>query len=200
MRWFTADTHFNHAKIATITRRTRRDGTRFDTMDEHDFYLIGQINTYAKPNDELFILGDFAADKPGKYRALIDCRKITFIRGNHDRPLVSKNVFGELHPIKMTKLRCSGNSMNCVLCHYPMIYWDGSHRGWAHLYGHTHANREETMDQLMPNRRSLDVGVDNARRLLGVMRPFSEQELYRYFINRTGHDPQSFYDNLNLKG
>lgn len=197
MRWFTADTHFNHSKIATITDRRRYDGTKFATMDEHDDYLIHQINTYVQPNDELFILGDFAADKPGRYRARINCRKITFIRGNHDRPQVTTNVFGEMHPIKMTKLRHpDGPFLHCVLCHYPMAYWDGSHRGYAHLYGHTHANREKTLDAIWPNRRSMDVGVDNAQRLIGVMRPFNERELYVELSFRSGHDPTEFYNNL----
>jgi calcineurin-like phosphoesterase family protein len=67
-----------------------------------------------------------------------------------------------------------------------MALWDGSHRGNVQLYGHSHANAEAKLDQMMPDRRSMDVGVDNAFRLLGEYRPFSLEEISQIMDDRNG--------------
>lgn len=40
-----------------------------------------------------------------------------------------------------------------VLCHYPMITWNGARRGALQLFGHVH-------DQWAGSRNSINVGVD----------------------------------------
>jgi len=191
MRYFTADTHFGHGRIRALSNR------EFETGDGHDEYLLDRINSTVGEQDELFILGDFAFDHPGKYRAKIKCKYIRFLMGNHDRVEKSRNVFGETLPIQVTKLRNDdGEQLSAVMCHYPMAYWPMSHHGSVHLYGHVHGNREATLDDAFPGRRSMDVGMDNARRLLLDYIPFSEQFLFHYLSNNLGHDFPSFYDSL----
>jgi calcineurin-like phosphoesterase family protein len=198
MRYFIADTHFAHEKLIMNFPRYR-PGTKelFASIEEHDEYLLAAINLRVKRDDELFILGDFAWEKPGKYRMAINCKHVHLIRGNHDPCQKCLNVFGEVPYIKYTKLRGGpGKSMTCVLCHTPFAFWDGSHKGWAHLYGHCHGNREFTMDKgLGWERRSMDVGVDWIVKVTGGFSPLDEQELYATFITIEGHDLPSFYPN-----
>jgi calcineurin-like phosphoesterase family protein len=80
------------------------------------------------------------------------------------------------------------------ISHYPHAYWPSSHHGSFHFYGHCHTQREETLDQVFPGRRSIDVGVDNAALLFNDYIPLSERCLIDYLIQQPGHDPVSFYE------
>ena len=33
-------------------------------------------------------------------------------------------------------------SHKLVLSHYPILFWNGQHKGWVHLYGHVHMSDE----------------------------------------------------------
>lgn len=195
-RYFIADTHFGASPrlIRGMLRRYPGTQTLFESTEAHDAHLIGAINVTVRPNDELFVLGDFAGASPGRFRAQIRCKHVRLIRGNHDPVQASENVFGDLPWHVITKLRANGQSINTVLTHAPQLFWIGSHRGWAHLYGHVHGQREDWMDQhLGPHRRSLDVGVDHIFQMYGNYFPLAEDELFHYFNQRRGHDQQSFY-------
>ena len=77
-------------------------------------------------------------------------------------------------------------SKHVVLSHYAQAVWNKSHSGSWMLYGHSHATAENWLDQMMPNRFSLDVGVDNIYRLIGEYRPISFEEIEKIFKNRKG--------------
>jgi hypothetical protein len=62
-----------------------------------------------------------------------------------------------------------------------------------------HRQREATLDVAFPGRRSMDVGVDNAKHLLGEYRPFSEDEVLEILLKRPGHDILSFYKEFQSK-
>lgn len=195
MRYFIADPHFGHpAMIRGMLRFYPGTTTLFESIEAHDDHLIGAINCTVKPSDELFVLGDFSR-QPGKYRARIKCKTVRLIRGNHDPVEKSLNVFGEMPWMVTTKLRDSkGNSLKCVLSHFPQAYWDGSHRGWAHLHGHTHGQREVSLDDAFGyHRRMMDVGVDALFQLNGSYFPIGEDELYSRMTALDGHDHQEFY-------
>lgn len=199
MRYFIADTHFGASPslIRGMLRRYPCTNVLFASTEDHDQHLLGAINCTARPNDELFILGDFAGSNPGKYRAQIKCKHVYLIRGNHDPYQKCMNVFSEIPWMKTIKLRGQGGALNCVLCHFPIAYWDGSHRGWAHLHGHTHGQREVTLDAAFGwHRRMMDVGVDNLRELNGDYFPMAEDELYSRFISLDGHDHSEHYETL----
>jgi calcineurin-like phosphoesterase family protein len=168
----------------------------FPNSEAHDKYLIYGINTVVGVNDELFVLGDFASKKPGKYRARIKCKHVRLIRGNHDSFKASKTVFGEIPHILQTKVRKGSHSIPVVLSHYPMAFWDGSHKGWGHLYGHTHGQREEQLNQAFPGRRAFDCTVDNLLKLFGSYRPVSEELVYDIFSALPGHDDVAYYHQL----
>jgi calcineurin-like phosphoesterase family protein len=195
MRHFISDPHFATESIIRNMGRCIPDTSiLFINAEEHDDYMLDAINSTVAKEDELFILGDFSKEKPGKYRARINCRHVHLVLGNHDSRAKCENVFGPCQHQLVTKLRCGDKSLRCVLSHVPQAYWIGSHLGHAHLYGHTHGHREETLDDAFPDRRSLDVTVDNIYNLTGSYEPVSEELLYEYFMETAGHDQVSFYD------
>jgi calcineurin-like phosphoesterase family protein len=182
MIYFTSDTHFGDQKLVEHTRM------EFASIEEHDSHLIGSINNKVGRNDILVILGDFCKEKPGLYRPLIKCRHTFFILGNHDKEQKIRNVFGgNVWQQKMVKLN-TGEKVWCS--HYPTAFWDGSHNGTYHAYGHIHdsTSRNGMMNVGMPGRRSMDVGMDAADRLLGNWEPFSETEFLYFLERRIGHD------------
>ena len=199
-RYFTADTHFGNSTRMIRGMLRRYPGSNihlFPSTEAHDNHLLDAINSVVKTDDELYVLGDFAAKKPGKYRARINCRHVYLIRGNHDPVQASLNVFGEMPYQRTVRLRHDAGTLWCVLSHCPQAYWFGSHRGWAHLYGHTHGQREDCLDLAFGNfRRSFDVGVDNIREIRGDYCPLPEDALYTFFSRRQGHDNQLFYQDF----
>ena len=75
-----------------------------------------------------------------------------------------------------------------VLSHYGHRVWHGSHKGWIHLYGHSH-------DTLPSYGKSMDCGIDTAKRLLKEARPFKISEI----INITDKFSLEFPDHHDLK-
>lgn len=192
MRFFTADTHFGHQMV--IKAMGRGNGRWADIAD-HDTHLIEQINATVGKTDELYILGDVAWSSLHQIRPRIECRYVKVVLGNHDRKGQMVQVFGEAPDTRYLK-SIGDRGMGLFMSHYPHAFWPASHYGSYHIYGHMHAQREQTLDSWMPARRSMDVGVDNAGRLLGEFRPFTEGEIL-HFMDRAGHDPLSFYRGPN---
>jgi calcineurin-like phosphoesterase family protein len=178
--WITADTHFGSPEILNVASRSQ-----FSTIEEHDDHLLSYINNLVHRNDRLIVAGDFGKEQ---YRHRITCKDVVLIRGNHDKknPKLFTRVLDGL------SVRCP-DGFKIWVSHYPHAYWDGSHNGHGHVYGHVHSLREQTLDNRFPERRSIDIGVDNAKRLLGEYRPFSLEEIHERLIRRIGHDQLSFY-------
>lgn len=186
MRYFIADTHFAHKKILSITNRP------YKTIEEHDQSILNFINKTTGEKGELYILGDFAFDTHRYYRKKIIAHKVHLILGNHDLPYIKELAMARFTSISETfELKANGKKL--FGSHYPHFYWPASHHGSYHIYGHLHGMREETMDSLIPERRSMDVGIDCAIRHLGEPRPFSEDEIFSILERKPGHDPVKWY-------
>lgn len=207
--WFTADTHFGHLNIPFYARREfclderelsvarsmwedesprskwRPSMESLARMDEH---LISKINEVVAEDDILWHLGDFCfwkndglGDTARRYRERIKCKNVLLVAGNHDAPEI-RRIFRECHEYREIKVQ----SKHIVLCHFALSFWNKSHYGSWMLYGHAHGSAEEWMDENMPGRLSMDVGVDNAFRLLGEYRPFSFPEISSIMESRGG--------------
>lgn len=206
--WFTADTHFGHRRIPLYTQRrfcfNEEENSQLDqwlaseghhwqpsweAIAKMDQYLIDKINYHVRPEDVLWHLGDFCfgprnstiVEHARRYRERINCRTINFVFGNHDNRLIGQ-VFNRNYDHYELKWR----NKHIVMCHYAHAVWNRSHHGAWMLYGHSHTNAEEWLDKAMPGRRSIDVGVDNAYKILGEYRPFSFDELDQLLSCRTG--------------
>lgn len=207
--WFTADTHFGHKKIPFYAKRRfcldeeeskvldliwqnkniRNDWSpSWSSIARMDDYLIKKINENVKKDDILWHLGDFCwgkkkyiSDKARKYRERINCRNVFLVSGNHD-PQEIRCVFDGSYDIYELK----HESKHLVLSHYAQAFWNRSHnRSWM-LYGHAHGTAEDWLDSHMPGRLSMDVGVDNAFRVVGEYRPFSFDEISSIMSARKG--------------
>lgn len=213
--WFTSDTHFGHKRIPFYAKRRfclsdqeeqvldslwevgDRNKSKWSpswaSISKMDEYLIRQINQVVGKDDILWHLGDFCfgrkneiAEVARKYRARINCRNVFLILGNHDNPTI-KTVFDKCYENYEIKV----NSQNIVLSHYSYVFWNRSHYGSWMLYGHAHGSAEKWLDENMPGRLSMDVGVDNAYRIFGEYRPFSFDEISSIFSGRKGFYPDS---------
>lgn len=178
-------------------------------VEIQDNTLIDLINATVPASGHLIHMGDFClapkdetgwpayAKRVKAYRDRINCKKISIIWGNHDAPAAITDLFewsGHKGKIELHKLGI------IIVCDHTMgAVWDESHRAALHVYGHTHAEIEDMADKVMPGRRSMDVGVDNAARVLGQYRPFRLQEVTTRLKDRPGF---SFNPNIptNYKG
>lgn len=179
---FMADPHANHEAILKMCNRP------FETIAEHDHHIIDRTNMQVRRTDTLWVLGDAAWHSVDQWRKRLVCKNVYLVWGNHDR-----QNFGKWFQATMDVTDTKIGEHHVWLSHYAHAYWPGSHEGWLHLYGHNHAMREETLDTIWPERRSMDCGVDNAKRLLGEYRPFTADEVIDILGSRKGHDDLEFY-------
>ena len=187
MNFFTADPHFSKASNNVLRRP-------FSNAWEMSEFLLDKINAKVKRNDTLTIVGDFAFTLADVrfFRQQIKCKNTNIIIGNHNISKIRlESVFGKHNVRIIWDTKCKDRPF--FLSHYCHAYWPKSHYGSFHGYGHTHDMRESTMDDLFPGRRSMDLGLDTAKRLLGEYEPFSEDEIYELLIGRPGHDQVEFY-------
>lgn len=186
--WVLGDPHFGHENVMKFAHRP------FHCIEEHDEHVISKINYYVHRNDRLIIAGDVCWKDPQKYRQRINCKEVILVFGNHDKktwgPIFSRGV-DNLDLKYVDPL--TEEEFNIFVSHYPHAYWPGSHRNDLHVYGHVHDAREETLDRAFPGRRSMDVGIDTAKRVLGEYRPFSLGEVVNILRDRKGHDSLDHY-------
>lgn len=181
----TADLHFECNDLI----RDLRSG--WATPEDHTLVTTSIINAVVGRHDRLFILGDFADRKSNvmALRQLINCRHIEIILGNHDHRNRMAKVFGadRVHDVKLVKVGPKDNRSLVWLSHYAHAYWPQSHCGSYHVYGHTHSEHELDLSVMMPGRRSMDVGIDNAFKVLGAPRPFRLECVVRCLSQSPGH-------------
>lgn len=177
MEYFTSDTHFAHKNIV-------KNCGRPVLQENHDEWLISNINDTVGINDKVYCTGDFSFDH--KIPALVELLKQLngiwwFVPGNHDN---AKNLasacdeiykttgkdFRVLEPIHDIKV--NGNKI--VLCHFPIEVWNRRQYGSYHFHGHLHGtthHHDYGVVTKVPKR--FDIGVDNHPEY----RPFSYDEI-----------------------
>lgn len=150
--WYTADLHLGHENIIPFS------GRLFRHADHMDSVLIEKLWERVGPDDDLWIVGDFAAGAkatdqgwltmifshlPGARRHLV--------HGNHDGPIVRGLPWDSVAP--MCEVDDPAVEFPVTLCHYPMMTWPNARKGALHLFGHVHGS-------WLGCARSVNVGVD----------------------------------------
>ncbi len=200
--FFTSDYHFNHGNILKYCHRpglTEKEqeylklGVNFkvsrESIDRMDSYLINETNKIVREEDILWFLGDFCfASKYNyfevarSYRSRINCKNVFCLWGNHDRKEIAS-----LFSVAKDYAEINWQGQMIVMFHYAQAVWNKSHRSSWSLHGHSHSTAEPWLDKMMPNRRSIDVGVDNAAKVLGAYRPFSFKEIEKIMSSKSGY-------------
>lgn len=174
-----------------------------ESVDRMNRALIDNINATVGEDDILWTLGDWSF--PSNYktamyiRSQLRCQNIFKVFGNHDSPQIAQ-VFDrptDLGSRKKEALFLNDKNIHhriemfhdgvmIVLDHYAGAIWNASHKRAIQLYGHSHSGAEQMLNEKFPNRRSMDVGVDNAFKLLGEYRPFSWEEIKNFLMKKEG--------------
>ena len=115
-------------------------------------YILERWNAKINNGDTVYILGDMAMR--GKNSALLALvaqlkgKKILF-RGNHDdlSDYRYQRLFEEITDYREIADSFDGKTYKLCLMHYPILMWNGQHRGSILLYAHTHNTVEEAFFQ-----------------------------------------------------
>jgi len=160
--WFISDPHFGHKNIIKYCNRP------FDSVELMDEVLIKNWNDSISDGDIVFCLGDFSLTSNLKTIQILERlngNKV-LIRGNHEKSVLgtekSRSFFNggiyDLLDIRVIDDEVTDGFQDLILCHYPMLTWNRSHRNSFQLFGHVHGALDGN-NKLSPNQ--LDVGVDS---------------------------------------
>lgn len=169
MKYFTSDWHLSHTLVRELNRN-------FIDNKEMDRTIIKNHLDVLKYGDDLYFLGDLTKNVKiaKKFLSDLKSRNIRFhwILGNHD-----KKIFKQLKHLvssydKMMDIYINNNFL-FVLCHYPLVAYNQSHRNAINLYGHFHKNSHGT--------KQLDVRADGKKLNVNVefnnYKPWSENDV-----------------------
>lgn len=177
MIYFIADTHFGHENIIKHTKRP------FENIKQMDEKIIENWNKKVKPEDEIYIIGDFSwypeGEKNNEILKKLNGKKY-LIKGNHDHFLKNKN-FNKSNFVWIKEyfvLRYKNEKI--ILFHYPIEEWDGFYRKSIHIHGHQHNTPDYNLKQKKLNLRRYDAGVD-----ANNFTPVSIEEILKFTKNLT---------------
>lgn len=148
--WYTADTHFGHENIIPFSGRPFRSASHMDSV------LIENMWKVVKPEDTLYVVGDFAFGPSAKDEEWLHLifgqlpgAEQHLVVGNHDHEPTQALPWATV--TSLTDVADNGKTN--VLCHYPMITWQGARKGALQIFGHVHNN-------WLGSHNAVNVGVD----------------------------------------
>lgn len=153
-QWFTSDLHFGHKNIIKYCERPT-------TEEEMTEWLIARLNSFIKPDDDVYHMGDLTLKmKNKKYIKDILSRlngNWKFILGNHDDEKTLREVCEELgkHEVLGWYHVAKFHNRKFVMHHFPHRSWQDSRHGSIDVHGHTHGG---LLGKELPNQ--IDVGLD----------------------------------------
>ena len=149
MDYYIGDLHYGHSNTLAYDRRP------FLTVESHDEAIIERWNDTVNIDDHTYIMGDLSYHNVTKTIDIINQLNgdKTLIIGNHDQRYLKnrefRNLFREIAYYKEVDLN---GGLKLVLCHYPIVAFNGQFRQAIHLYAHVHNSPQYLM-------------VDNMRKL-----------------------------------
>lgn len=149
MRYYIADLHFYHENL-----NTKMDCRGFENVDEMNEYMIEKWNKKVRTCDEVVIIGDLSWGDVKQTNELLDRLhgKLYLITGNHDRFVNYRGFHVERFKWIKPYEELSDNKRKVVLCHYPIMCYNGQYRldkdgnpKTYMLYGHVHDTRDQRL-------------------------------------------------------
>lgn len=165
--FFTSDTHFYHENIIKYCDRP------FENVWEMNKVLVENWNNKVPKDGIVFHLGDVSLRGTNKLSDLLYSLngEIHLIKGNHEKDALRVKdrwkTINDILEIFVIDDEISYGSQHIVMCHFPFITWNASHRGSWNLFGHVHG---KLVNKHSPTQ--LDVGVD-----VNNFTPISYQEI-----------------------
>ena len=138
MNYYISDLHFGC--------QNKYEGRTLD----HDKLIKENWNKIVTNGDTVYILGDIGREGGNKEMEYL-CEIIStlkgkkvLVQGNHEKlkDIRVKQLFTEVAPYKEVSDNVNGINRTVVLSHYPILFWNGQHKDWIHLYGHVHMTDE----------------------------------------------------------
>ena len=191
--WFTSDTHYSHTNLVSgVTRWRNKDGEipmnavrEFPDIETMNDLMVDNINRNVDANDWLIHLGDWSfggIEKVTEFREKINCKNIVLMIGNHDHHIQKEKSLQKLfthvayyEELSVTKKE---GKQKLILCHYPIISWNGMREGTFMLHGHQHLKDESRFCE-RGNRR-MDIGLCGSP----DFRPYHFEELVNIMQGR----------------
>lgn len=183
--WFIADLHFKHEKILKFSNREYLG----ETIQEHDERLIQMWNTCVSKHDTIYILGDICfgnIEDTKKLLQRLNGNKI-LIKGNHDKVSDElRGYYNQMTLIKKMKFKKEvysflSEDFEVVMCHFPILSWEGKQKGAVMIHGHCHGRIDDYNTESKELR--VDVGLDGK---LANEYFISLENLYKYFCKIKG--------------
>lgn len=137
----TSDIHFCHDNIIKYCNRP------FATSEEMNAKIIEKWNKVVSFDDDVYILGDFALireeNHENKFKKLVYLTQSLngnkyLLFGNHDYFSIDEYKEAGFKDVYQGILEIQLNKHWWNMCHYEMTFWNNSHRGSYHLFGHEH--------------------------------------------------------------
>jgi calcineurin-like phosphoesterase family protein len=165
--FFTSDTHFYHKNILKYC-----PNRKFSSVEDMNEGLIEAWNRKVPNGATVFHMGDFAFCSLTKMDQIVSRLNgnIHIIRGNHDADF-PKDRFVSIQNYKEITV----GDKHIILCHYPFLVWNRSHRESYNLHGHCHGTLTEDANALR-----MDIGVDTHPNL----EPFDMDEIDQYMSKK----------------
>jgi calcineurin-like phosphoesterase family protein len=146
--------------------------------------LVNNINSKVGQDDTLIMLGDVAFGGYENVRLFMDriiCDEVHLVLGNHDKHIkVNRDGLKSLFTSVSTRLEVEIDEDMFVMDHYPIREWEGCHKGWYMLYGHTHP---QPNDRFLNGYRSMNVGFDGHPEF----RPYHIKEILKLLKDKPIH-------------
>ena len=192
--FFVSDTHIGHKNIIRGISKWENGIRDFNTLEEHDEFIIDLINSNIGPNDTLFFLGDFCLGRTKDIISALNkikCRNIYLIYGNHDdrieaKPWLFSNYFISMKYFMNIKIE----DQLVSLCHFPLHRWNESHNGAFNIHGHEHNDMPLFCNEDGLLYRQLDVSIEYNQRKEYKIWPWpeiKEKLLSEKYINTKHH-------------
>lgn len=158
MNFYTADLHLGHANVIRFSKRP------FSSVEEMDKTLIANWNNKVSTKDDIYILGDLCFkthhDNMLHYISQLKGQKHLIV-GNHDKEIVKNSDLRRYFVEIKDMMTIHDNGTKIVLCHYPMVEWNGYYRDVLHFYGHIHNNFDNPTSKYIGSiKNAYNVGVD----------------------------------------